>query len=59
MGFFQTLFACFMKQETTQAIGDFVPIVLKPRPTISLSDLDEKVRDELNNIKANIQFAPK
>jgi len=45
-----------MKQEK---IPDFVPVVLKPRPVISLSELDEKVRDELNNIKANIQLAPK
>ena len=59
MNFFQKLCSCFMKQEKTQIIQDFVPVVLKPRPIRSLSELDEKVRDELNNIKTNIQFAPK
>ena len=44
---------CFLKQQDV----NFSPIVLKPRPTISNTEIDEKVRDELTNIKDNMKYA--
>lgn len=45
--------SCFLNQQDVT----FSPIVLKPRPTISNTEIDEKVHDELKNIKENMKYA--